>query len=441
MQNIATDMRLQTAETRAISRKNSVISDAQFADPFMMIIMNMLSQYADEMPQTDANALQTLGGEQNGMQGVLEGLSAQQENASAQLLQLMGTLPTLQFSQPENASELSSLMGAKLFELENGVLEQISSNSYLQLFESTMKSIMESGKKPDADAILQMLTMQSTTLNEADPSKLLATTQNAQTIAELIASKLNGKEESSTNVQQLIDELKRAVDDGTVTIKAAEADSGEVSETRNTFATAVEKAKELLAKQPQKTGQELSADALDMQESKPVTPFELRFKAAEKPVEVPVADQISNGIKENLALGKNEFTVKLNPESLGEITIKLVEDAGKTTLTITTASAQTAKLINSDMDSLKAAVAPMNVQVNEAVTHSEASQQGGMQQFDMSGQFAFQQQTGQQFAAQQSFLRMTRSFNNEGGEELNTQAIPAMAALSVVSTGRLDAYV
>lgn len=442
MQNTATDMRLQTGETvrpTGISRRSSNTGDVQMADPFMQIIMNLISQYADETPQAQGEA-----GTQStqGLSAVLAELgSGEGQSNGAQMAQLMSLLPTMQFSQTKSTGELSQLLGAQTGGLESEVLGQMSSTAYQQLFESVLDSVTESGKAPDASAILQMLSMQSTA-DGSDPMQLLATTQNAQTIAELLAAKLDGKAADTTNVQQLINELAEGEKFPVKSVEGGESSGeAEAQGPKDMFSSAVDKARELLSKQTEKTEAELNAQAATGLESKPVTPFELRFKSAEKPLEVPVSEQISGGIKENLSLGKSEFTVKLNPESLGEITVKLAEEAGKTTLTITTASAQTAKLINSDMDALKAAVAPMNVQVNEAVTQSEASQQGGMQQFDMTGQFASQQQASQQFAAQQSFLRMTQGRQSSGAQEMYTPDITAAAALSAVTTGRLDAYI
>jgi|GEM_PF-4076191 len=109
-----------------------------------------------------------------------------------------------------------------------------------------------------------------------------------------------------------------------------------------------------------------------------------------------LTEQISEGVNRNLSSGKDEFTIKLKPESLGEITLKLVKEDGRTTLSITTTSMGTAKLINDELPALKAAVAQMNIHVSEAVAHTGESQQSGMQFGSMTQQFAGQQgQSGQ----------------------------------------------
>jgi flagellar hook-length control protein FliK len=136
--------------------------------------------------------------------------------------------------------------------------------------------------------------------------------------------------------------------------------------------------------------------------------------------------------------------MSLKPESLGEITVKLTEEAGKSVLTITTASAATAKLLNSDLDALKAAMAPLNVRVNEAVTQTAAPQQSGSQLFDMAGQQFAGQQQQQQFA-QQFAARQNGSYNSAGrqtGDETlyTAQAAADSTARTYVGNG-LNAYV
>lgn len=95
-----------------------------------------------------------------------------------------------------------------------------------------------------------------------------------------------------------------------------------------------------------------------------------------EPKEAPdLATQIREGMKENLTAGKNEFQLKLKPEGLGEITVRLMEKGGKTTLSLTTASAEVAKLLNSELSSLREALRPLHVQVNDAVPQQQYTQE------------------------------------------------------------------
>ncbi len=137
--------------------------------------------------------------------------------------------------------------------------------------------------------------------------------------------------------------------------------------------------------------------------------------------EFNVAEQITDGIKANVNLEKTEFTVKLNPESLGELTLKLVEENGKMILDITAASEKTAKMLNGDLVALRESVGSMNIEVREVtVTPPEDVQQNNAQ-FNM---------TGQQFSEQQ------RAFQNQQ-QQGNTPYYAAQH--SSVATGEVTA--
>ena len=114
--------------------------------------------------------------------------------------------------------------------------------------------------------------------------------------------------------------------------------------------------------------------------------------------EFNVSEQITDGVKANLNLEKNEFTVKLNPESLGEVTIKLVEEAGKMVVSITAATESTAKLLNSDLTALRDSLGSLNLEIREVTVEAPESIEQSMAQFNM---------TSQQFSDRQ------RAFNNQ----------------------------
>lgn len=114
--------------------------------------------------------------------------------------------------------------------------------------------------------------------------------------------------------------------------------------------------------------------------------------------EFQLSEQITDGVKANLNLEKSEFTVKLNPESLGELTLKLVEENGKMVLDITAASERTARLLNGDIAALRESVGSMNIEVREVTVSAPEGVQEGNAQFNM---------TSQQFSEQQ------RAFQNQ----------------------------
>ncbi len=114
--------------------------------------------------------------------------------------------------------------------------------------------------------------------------------------------------------------------------------------------------------------------------------------------EFNISEQITDGVKANLNLEKSEFTVKLNPESLGEVTIKLVEEAGKMVVNITAASESTARLLNSDLTALRDSLGNLNLEIREVTVEAPENIEESIAQFNM---------TSQQFSDRQ------RAFNNQ----------------------------
>ena len=111
-----------------------------------------------------------------------------------------------------------------------------------------------------------------------------------------------------------------------------------------------------------------------------------------------ISEQITDGVKANLNLEKNEFTVKLNPESLGEVTIKLAEEGGKMVVNITATTESTAELLNSDLTALRDSLGSLNLEIREVTVEAPESIEESIAEFNM---------TSQQFSDRQ------RAFNNQ----------------------------
>lgn len=113
-----------------------------------------------------------------------------------------------------------------------------------------------------------------------------------------------------------------------------------------------------------------------------------------------VIDQMRNGILENLSKGRNEFVMKLKPEGLGEITVKMQETKEGIAMSILASSPQVAKLISNDVAALQNALRPLHAQVQEVLyTPTEAAQSAASynafsEQSFHQQQFAHQQHTG-----------------------------------------------
>ena len=162
----------------------------------------------------------------------------------------------------------------------------------------------------------------------------------------------------------------------------------------------------------------------------------------EQPVDL--AKQISEKMLLHLEKGEREFTMKLNPESLGEITVKLLQKDGKMTLSIAAASETTVKLLNGEMEALRMAVRPMQVEVRQAVVQTQdADGQNMQQQMDMSsGQFFDHSQQAQQQAQQFANGRANVvPFDLEQILEQPATMEQAQQAAQTVADNLLDLYV
>lgn len=137
----------------------------------------------------------------------------------------------------------------------------------------------------------------------------------------------------------------------------------------------------------------------------PLASMETRIAHADfnAPKEAPEVDQqIQQGITENLLNGRKEFVIKLRPEGLGEVTVKLLERPGEASvLSLITSSAESAKLINQKLSVLQEAMRPLQVQVNMAEPdHFVQASQAGSEAYNEHSFLADQQ--NQQDQSQQN---------------------------------------
>lgn len=172
--------------------------------------------------------------------------------------------------------------------------------------------------------------------------------------------------------------------------RSQQGDTKQLFMVQRQFRDTVDAVKSRLQKQqdPAKT-EEVYVDQLQSQVDSQKTLAGIAVKKAEAPSAEPkLLEQLQTGIAEKLQKGESEFILRLKPEALGEITVKLIEKAGKTTLSIVTASSQTAKLINGDLAALREVLRPMQVEVKEAVQHTVEANRNGLN-FEFSGEQRF----------------------------------------------------
>lgn len=200
------------------------------------------------------------------------------------------------------------------------------------------------------------------------------------------------------------------------------------------FASAVRQVRDLLAEKArgakEETRQPLDVEALQAAvDSKQFVPDTVSARQ-ETPDVQEIADQLKTGILDNLRQGKNEFVVKLKPEGLGEITVKLTESKNEISLRILTSSAAVGRMIANDVNALQNALRPLRAQVQEIVTVPAAQENaagtmltGGQGEQQFAWHYQNQQQPGS-----------GRTHAEDGGdfEDLVEEAVPDDANVNVL---------
>lgn len=86
-----------------------------------------------------------------------------------------------------------------------------------------------------------------------------------------------------------------------------------------------------------------------------------------------VVSQLKDGLEMGMKNQLREFTIHLKPEGLGEVIINMVSQDGKLTVNIGASNADTQKLINSQMMSLKEMLEPLHAEVGQVYQSSQES--------------------------------------------------------------------
>lgn len=84
------------------------------------------------------------------------------------------------------------------------------------------------------------------------------------------------------------------------------------------------------------------------------------------------SEQVATGVLNAYSDGKMEFTMKLKPETLGELTVKMVLNDGKLSMNIVTGNQQTAKLIESQISELRASLKDSNIQLESCTVENQS---------------------------------------------------------------------
>lgn len=145
-----------------------------------------------------------------------------------------------------------------------------------------------------------------------------------------------------------------------------------------------------------------------------------------------IGKQLKTGILHQTAQGKSEFIVRLEPEGIGEIVVKISDDREHMALSIFTASTQAARLISNEVATLQEALRPLQVQVQQVTLLPTE------QAVSYASQSALTDQ-GQQSFAQQYFEQ--RQQHRGGHWQQEDDSFEAVIGQTQAPDSELDAYI
>lgn len=375
-----------------------------------MAVMNAMLQ----TPNPQMGGMQEAAGADAGLQGLFAMLFGQMlGEADAEALAGDPMLGTLFSSMADGEADDTQLRLA--MEMMAGTLM---GPQMLEQFLAQANGEAANGAMPDG--IAQMAQTQSLLLQQLQAQLALAE-QQAQAQAD---SKVH-----DTDWDTLLHTLTAAWEtgeDGESTAEAHEID-------RLQFASAVRQVRELMAEKArgaqEETHRPLDVEALQAAvDSRQYVPEAVSARQ-ETPDVREIAEQLKTGILDNLRRGKNEFVVKLRPEGLGEITVKLTEAKNEVSLRIVTSSAAVGRMIADDVNALQNALRPLRAQVQEIVTVPAAGE-------NAAGTMLAGGQGEQQFAWHYQEQRQSggRAHAQDDGdfEDLVEEAVPGDANVNVL---------
>ncbi len=363
------------------------------------------------------------------------------EQVVEQPIQQMQAVEGVQAAQPQGVQQNQPIVPME--QSDNSM------NVMVDMMMQSMQGVMQEQPLetlPMNEAAIPLMTVQQ----PAEQQQMPIVQQVVPTIAkELLPTQPNRAMEA--NELQAKPEMQVVTDNVETKPVAVQEQSSQAQEfdLSRSFRDAMQMVQQSVKKEKTQQPEELDIDALqtqvDVRRNKLEGHMKMQQMQRQKPVEAEnVTKQLSEKMLLQLQKGEREFTVKLNPESLGEVTVKLLQKEGKMTLSIAAASETTVKLLNGHLDALKEAVRPMQVEVRQAVVQTQESDGQNMgQQMDMSngGQFFNQsQQAQQQFYNQNKGKASNLVFRLDGMTEEPATLEQVQQAATVIANNLLDFY-
>lgn len=398
-------------------------------------------------------------------------------NVSVQTIQAMQTVeqPTGITQQAQQGGQMDFL--SLIMQLMGGTGEEGAKDLLAMLMEEGKKDTEEEGVNTALQMMMEMLASNpamGSNLYTIDPQILseLYTAENAPALetlleAEGIQGEVQGQEglfaflesqlpdtgspeEPKNNIQAVFQPLQGMEQENPeeaipMTVENRSSQTSDFfNQGANDFRSAVSQAKQeldfLSPNKDNKTQNRFDVDVDQLQEDVDSGRFVANSANVEEAPELPriplnIMSQVKEGIIQEIGSGKDEFIVKLKPEGLGEITVRLMQSDDKIALSISASNSHVARLLSSEIDQLRESLRPYNTVVQEVVDQQAyASNQDFAQNF--SGQYQ------QQFAGQQQNQRRTQvSFRDFVNGDSPVEASPVPVGSHRISTGLNTYYV
>ncbi len=346
-----------------------------------------------------------LTGSQSALQKMLSGLNATGlGNSSASFLDFLtavlgtGGEAALAAQLKKDAETLGTQMNAEMLAINPlltmmmaGQTSQTTSDSLSQIAgldpSSQLESLASAANIPISSELISQLQQ---TIDAADTLTPSSTNSSTAFVAAVQTMNIQGE----ANIAFVSDSA---------------SDETSVLQGQSQFNRAVSQAQQLLKSTGEPSSETDEIDFEDLQKKVDSGAFFSQFAkvantgATATPVELhkPVStqdvfDQIKTSVTQHAQEGASDFTIKLSPEGLGEITVKLLDDGGKVTLSLAASNANVQRLLSSELNNLRDIMRPYNVEVAQVAQTNEAQNMNMQQQF--SQQFSQHSHSGQQQA-------------------------------------------
>lgn len=241
-------------------------------------------------------------------------------------------------------------------------------------------------------------------------------------------SKAQKSESQTTEAADVTDVLKTAVEKGEVKVERA-SDDGEKLVGEASFANAVREAKKNVASTESDV---IKAEAAAVQTVRTTDAKEIQVAEAEIPDEQSESREVLRQTVEQVydrirtANDRESFSIRLKPEGLGEVLVKLAKTGGGIVLDMAASSAKTAAMLNQQIAQLEQALAQYNPQVNTVTV--EAGQ-------NASGEFLQQEFSRQQYrGGEQQDGRQRRTASQTVEVQETAESVVRPADSSAINT-------